>query len=103
MYAHQPGEMTGDEPARTLIGEKSVTIAGTSEQVEFPYTPELTGRFIFTAEVEPVEGEVVTQNNRAEREVKIIDDFLRLMFVACGSVETKETLPLAERLSSRQT
>lgn len=81
LYAHQPGEMTGDEPARTLIGEKSVTIAGTSEQVEFPYTPELTGRFIFTAEVEPVEGEVVTQNNRAEREVKIIDDFLRLMFV----------------------
>ena len=81
LYAHQPGDMTGDEPARTLIGEKSVTIAGTSEQVEFPYTPELTGRFIFTAEVEPVEGEVVTQNNRAEREVKIIDDFLRLMFV----------------------
>jgi len=81
LYAHQPGEMAGDEPARTLIGEKRVTIAGTSEQVEFPYTPELTGRFIFTAEVEPIEGEVVTQNNRAEREVKIIDDFLRLMFV----------------------
>jgi hypothetical protein len=81
LYAHQPGEMAGDEPARTLIGEKRVTIAGTSEQVEFPYTPELTGRFIFTAEVEAIEGEVVTQNNRAEREVKIIDDFLRLMFV----------------------
>lgn len=81
LYAHQPGEMTGDEPARTLVGEKTVTIAGTSAQVEFPYTPELTGRFIFTAEVDPVEGEVVTQNNRAEREVKIIDDFLRLMFV----------------------
>lgn len=81
LYVHQPGDMTGDEPARTLVGEKSVTIAGSSEQIEFPYTPELTGRFIFTAEVEPVEGEVVTQNNKAEREVKIIDDFLRLMFV----------------------
>ena len=81
LYAHQPGDMSGDEPARTLVGEKSVTVAGASQQVEFPYTPELTGRFIFTAEVEPVEGEVVTQNNKAEREVKIIDDFLRLMFV----------------------
>jgi len=81
LFAHQPGDMSGDEPARTLIGERSVTINGTSQQVEFPYTPEQTGRFIFTAEVEPVEGEVVTQNNRAEREVKIIDDFLRLMFV----------------------
>lgn len=81
LFAHQPGDMSGDEPARTLIGEKSVTIRGSSEQVEFPYTPETTGRFIFTAELEPVEGEVVTQNNKVEREVKIIDDFLRLMFV----------------------
>ncbi len=81
LFAHQPGEMTRDEPARTLVGEKTVTISGTSAQVEFPYTPEITGRFIFTAEVDPVSGEVVTQNNKAEREVKIIDDFLRLMFV----------------------
>ncbi|MFO1044450.1 MAG: hypothetical protein U0941_21975 [Planctomycetaceae bacterium] len=81
LFAHQPGEMTGDEPARTLVGEKTVTISGASEQIEFPYTPELTGRFIFTAEVDSVEGEVVIQNNKAEREVKIIDDFLRLMFV----------------------
>jgi hypothetical protein len=81
LYAHQPGDMTGEEPARTLVGEKTVTISGSSEQVEFPYTPVSTGRFIFTAEIDPVEGEVVVQNNKAEREVKIIDDFLRLMFV----------------------
>lgn len=81
LFAHQPGDMTGDDPARTLVGEKTVTITGSSQQVEFPYTPEATGRFIFTAEVDPVEGEVVVQNNKAEREVKIIDDFLRLMFV----------------------
>ena len=81
LYAHQPGDMTGEEPARTLVGEKTVTISGSSEQVEFPYTPVATGRFIFTAEIDPVDGEVVVQNNKAEREVKIIDDFLRLMFV----------------------
>lgn len=81
LYAHQPGDMNGDEPMRVLVGEKTVTISGTSEQIEFPYTPDATGRFIFTAEVQPVEGEVVTQNNTAQREVKIIDDFLRLMFV----------------------
>ncbi|MDB5346849.1 MAG: hypothetical protein JWP89_5226 [Schlesneria sp.] len=81
LYAHQPGDMTGEEPARTLVGEKTVTISGSSEQVEFPYTPVATGRFIFTAEIDPAEGEVVVQNNKAEREVKIIDDFLRLMFV----------------------
>ena len=92
LYAHQPGSGQGgsgqpggsgqgEDPVRTLIGEKSLTIAGASSQIEFPYTPEGTGRFIFTAEVDPVAGEVVTQNNQADREVQIIDDFLRLMFV----------------------
>ena len=81
LFAHQPGESTNGEPVRTLVGEKTVTITGSSAPVEFPYTPDATGRFLFTAEVDPVEGEVVTQNNKAEREVKIIDDFLRLMYV----------------------
>ena len=81
LFAHQAGGNEGDETARTLVGEKGLTIVGGSSQIEFPYTPESTGRFIFTAEVDPVEGEVVTQNNKADREVQIIDDFLRLMFV----------------------
>jgi hypothetical protein len=81
LFIHQPGDLQGGEPARTLVGEKTMTIAGGSAQVEFSYTPAATGRFLFTAEVDPAEGEVVTQNNTAEREVKIIDDFLRLMFV----------------------
>ena len=81
VYAQQPAGNDGIEGAKTLVGEKSLTIVGGSSQLEFPYTPEATGRFIFSAEVDPVAGEVVTQNNRAEREVKIIDDFLRLMFV----------------------
>ncbi len=81
LYAHQMGENHDAESARALIGEKTLSIASGTGQVEFPYTPETTGRFVFTAEVDPVAGEVVTQNNRADREVKIIDDFLRLMFV----------------------
>ncbi len=81
LFAHQQGEGNSDESSKILIGEKGLTIAGGSSQIEFPYTPESTGRFLFTAEVDPAEGEVVTQNNKAEREVQIIDDFLRLMFV----------------------
>lgn len=81
LFAHQAGSDQTEESSRTLIGEKGITMAGGSSQIEFPYTPESTGRFIFTAEVDPVEGEVVIQNNKAEREVQIIDDFLRLMFV----------------------
>lgn len=65
-----------------LVGEKSVTLAAGVDTVEFPFTPEDSGRFEFIAEVEPLEGEVVNDNNRATREVNIIDDFLRLMYVA---------------------
>lgn len=69
--------------APIVVGEKSVTLTGGSIPVEFPFTPEDTGRFTFAAEVAPVEGETEdqTRNNRAERIVQIIDDFLRLMYV----------------------
>ena len=63
------------------IGQKSVALKGASTPVDFPYTPEETGRFEFIAEVTPLPGEVVDQNNRAAREVSIRDDFLRLMYV----------------------
>lgn len=63
------------------VGEKSVALPGPSTVVEFPFTPEEAGRFVFVAEVDAVDGEIIGQNNRAEREVTVIDDFLRLMFV----------------------
>ncbi len=81
IYSHQSGEPQESEKGRALIGEKTLTIEGESSQVEFAYTPEVAGRFVFSAEIDPVAGEVVVQNNRAEREAKIIDDFVRVMFV----------------------
>ncbi len=68
-------------PDTLNIGQKSVTLKGASTPVDFPYTPEETGRFEFIAEVTPLTGEVVDQNNRSAREVNIRDDFLRLMYV----------------------
>jgi hypothetical protein len=76
-----PPTMTGSEPVQTLVGERTVTLTAPTQTVEFSYTPDQSGRFSFAAEVDPVVGETVTQNNRAERDVRIIDDFLRLLFV----------------------
>jgi hypothetical protein len=64
-----------------VVGQKSVALGPSAASVEFPFTPEQTGRFVFAAEVDPLEGEIVEQNNRAEREATIIDDFMRLLFV----------------------
>jgi hypothetical protein len=73
----------GDEPlAETVIGEKPVVLTSTAESVDFPFTPQEAGRFEFLVEAEPLEGEIVIENNRAVREVNIIDDYLRLMYVA---------------------
>lgn len=74
------GPMTGETDA-IPIGEKEVRLESVDQSVEFPYTPADTGRFVLIAAVETQEGELVDQNNRAEREVTIRDDFLRLMFV----------------------
>lgn len=79
----QPLESGSDRVSGTSlsVGERSVELSGPSTVVEFPFTPEDAGRFVFIAEVDPVDGETVEQNNRAEREVTVIDDFLRLLFV----------------------
>ncbi len=65
----------------TSLGEMSVRLAAASQTVELPYVPTQTGQFVFTAEVEPLEAEVIAENNRAERESMVRDDFIRLLFV----------------------
>ncbi len=74
------GEALSDSGS-LVVGEKSVTLTSPVEIVDFPFTPKDSGRFEFVAEVDPVEGEAVDQNNRAIRQVNIIDDYLRLMFI----------------------
>jgi hypothetical protein len=64
------------------VGERTVTLNSSVETVDLPFTPDESGRFEFVAEVDPADGEVVDQNNRAARQVNIIDDYLRLMYVA---------------------
>ena len=63
------------------IGQRIVRLADAVQTVDLPYVPAETGQFVFAAEVEPAENEVITQNNRAERETTVRDDFLRLLFV----------------------
>lgn len=76
------GELGVSESAELVIGQKTVPLKTNLETVEFPFTPEDAGRFEFVAAVEPLDGEIVAENNRALREVNIIDDYLRLMYVA---------------------
>ena len=76
------GEAGGEGPAEIVVGQKTVTLTSSVDPVDFPFTPKESGRFEFIADVAPLAGEIVEQNNRATREVNIIDDYLRLMYVA---------------------
>jgi hypothetical protein len=75
------GGSGGDEADLIVIDEKQVGVESDEQAVEFTWTPAETGRFVVTAAADPLPGELVTQNNKAERDINVRDDFLRLMFV----------------------
>lgn len=67
--------------AEITVGQRSVVLNASTETVEFPFTPPESGRFEIVAQADPQPGEAIEENNRASREVNIIDDYLRLMYV----------------------
>jgi len=69
------------DAAPVPVGEQTLTLQAGTQTADFPFTPAVTGRYVFVAEVAAVPGESVTQNNTSRREVRIIDDFLRLLYV----------------------
>jgi hypothetical protein len=64
-----------------VIGERTVPLTGAEQPVEFTWIPGETGRYSLVADVQPLSGERITENNRAEREFEVRDDYLRLLFV----------------------
>jgi hypothetical protein len=75
-------KMTGDATSSLPIGQRTIALESELETIDFPFTPDDAGRFEFTAKVEPLTGEVSELNNQTQRQVNIVDDYLRLMYVA---------------------
>ena len=73
--------LRGDVPLAE-IGRRPLTLQSPVELLEFPYTPDASGEFEFEARVLPLETEANTSNNRFVRRTKVVDDYLRLMYVA---------------------
>ncbi|HVC94903.1 MAG TPA: hypothetical protein VND64_14505 [Pirellulales bacterium] len=74
------------------IGRQTASLDGPTTLVEFPYVPSEAGRWVLAAHADLVAqssrppltsapGESSGENNRAEREINVRDDFLRLLFV----------------------
>jgi len=60
---------------------KTVELTGSRVSFDLPFLPSQTGRFLLQAKVDTFDGEVLEENNVAEREVTIRDDSLKLLFV----------------------
>jgi len=70
------------EAEPVLIGKKNVTLSKPVQFIDLPFKPEKAGRFEIIAEVEPLEIETLKIDNRSARKVRVIDDYLRLLYVA---------------------
>ncbi len=81
LLACHPSEDRSATPT-TLLATREVTLEEDSQLLEIPYLPERAGEMEIRVEVSVLPGEVVVDNNSASRRIQIIDDFIRLLYVA---------------------
>ena len=65
-----------------LIGEQTVELTNATQDVSIPFEPEAAGRYEIVAKVDGLEGETNTDDNQSIRKVRVIDDYLRLLYVS---------------------
>jgi len=75
-------KIDGDRLGPTIaVGQREVILTRGTAIENFDYVPKDSGRYLFAADIDKLEEEQADQNNHAEREVRVRDDYLRLMFV----------------------
>jgi len=72
----------GESTAEKLVEEKTVRLADGRVNVPFSYKPEETGSVVLAARVEPLDEELIDQNNTSRRKMAVDDDIIRILYVA---------------------
>jgi len=86
-----------------VLTEVQATVAadGQPQTVRIPYRPSEEGEFRYAVEVEPLEGEIQTDNNRLERTVRVRSERIRVLLVqAYPSFEYRYLANMLERDTS---
>lgn len=74
-----------EEPGTTPpveIESRQITLQGPNQKLEFAYTPQQAGAVELLVEASPLTDEVSWENNAATHRVDVLDDFVRLLYVA---------------------
>lgn len=64
-----------------VVGAQDVVFDASIQYLEFPFIPQQAGRFLISASVEVLPGEVSEENNQSSRAVNIVDDYIRLTYI----------------------
>ncbi|HYW78985.1 MAG TPA: hypothetical protein VE890_05380, partial [Thermoguttaceae bacterium] len=85
LVARRLGSVSGaieEDAASTPIGvPRTVDFAGGLITVDIPYMPDRVGRYRLEASLETLDGEIITENNVASREVVVRDEAVKLLFI----------------------
>ena len=73
---------TSERVEPLVIDRREITLAASDQTVRVTFVPEQFGEWEFVADIDQQPGEVISQNNRSVRQVTVIDDHLRLLYVA---------------------
>lgn len=80
--ARSPADAQGGASSYEPIAPpRQLALTGPTATIDLPFTPRTTGRYALAASIEPLAGEVMEVNNRAERAVVVRDESLKLLFV----------------------
>jgi len=72
-----------EQGKKEILAKTGVTLGpdGQSQPVRIPYRPTREGTFKYVVEVEPLEGELQTENNRQEQTVRVRKEKVRVLLV----------------------
>jgi hypothetical protein len=71
-----------EQGASQLLGVHSTVLTSDAIEVPFTFVPRQTGLWGFTATAAMIAGEVALENNEAARQTNVIDDYLRMLYIA---------------------
>jgi hypothetical protein len=71
----------GHEAEPIIIGSRTITLTDESHDETFDFTPPEPGLYDVTGEVLPLADETATDDNRSTRKLKVLDEYVRLLFV----------------------
>jgi len=75
-------EASGEGAVQRTVHMQDVTLEGGEQRVSIRFAPERAGKYVFTAEIEPLEDEISTEDNTRSMSVKVLEERIKVLLVS---------------------